>query len=279
MGRRVHFVLLVVAVVALAGCSGGSPGATTTGAVGTDASSETTPADGSDQALQTSDEAIESFSYPEGASPDGIEDLDTLLNEHSDALSGSSFTLNGSTTLSAGMDDEYDSAPIDYVVEYDAADNEVLTALTGGESGTLTSYSDGSTKYFRVENESGTELGTAEPGDRIAEGAPGNVTGEGVLRTVLERGNFEATGVMTRDGTELVQYNLTELTTDQDLDVGERTFEGYLLVDSDGVIHEADISVTVESESGFTFTDESHVEFTDIGNTTVEEPSWTSNAG
>jgi hypothetical protein len=272
-------VILVVAVVALAGCSGGSPGATTTGAAGTDASSEATPADGSEQALQTSDEAIESFSYPEGASPDGIEDLDTLLTEHSDALSGSSFTLNGSTTLSASTDAESDSAPINYIVEYDAADNEALTTLTGGERGTLTAYSDGSTKYFRIENESGTEYGTADPGDRIADTGPGNVTGEGVLRAILERGTFEATGVLTRDGTELVRYNLTELTTDQDIDVGERTFEGSLLIDSDGVIHEADISVSVESESGFTFADESHVEFTDIGNTTVEEPSWTSDAG
>jgi hypothetical protein len=285
MDRRVHLVVLFAAVVALAGCSGGSLGPGTTDAA-TDAAStvgddgETaTAASGSDAALQTSEAAIQSFSYPDGATPDGITDLDTLLEAHSSALSGDSFIMNGSLVFAISSGGESDSTPVSYTIAYDAADSEVLATVGGLTAGTLSSYSDGSTKYYRIQSESDTEYGVADPDEVVVDGAPEHATGEGLLRTLLQRGNFTATGVVTRDGTELVRYNLTTVQADVDFDVGERSYDGYLLVDSDGIIHEADVSMEAEGNGGFALTYDSHVEFTDIGSTSVEEPSWTSDAG
>lgn len=284
MDRRVHLVVLLAAVVALAGCAGtlgtGSTDAgTEAGTVtGTDAGTATTAAGGSDVALRTSDEAIQSFSYPEGAAPEGITDLDTLLEEHSSALSGDSFTMNGSLVFSISSGGESDTTPVTYTIQYDAADVETLTGVGGLTAGTLDSYSDGSTKYYRIQGEGDTEYGTADPDEIVADGVPEERTGEGLLRTLLQRGDFTATGVVTRDGTELVQYNLTSVETDVQFDVGERTYDGYLLVDAEGIIHEADVSMMAQGSNGFTFTYDSHVEFTNIGNTSVEEPDWTSNA-
>jgi hypothetical protein len=286
MDRRVHLVVLFAVVVALAGCSGGTPGAGTTtaetdaatSAAGTDGEQVTSAGSGSEAALQTGEAAIQTFSYPDGATPDGITDLDTLLEAHSAALAGDSFTMNGSVVLSISSAGESDTTPVNYNIQYDAADEEVLTTVGGLTAGTLTAYTDGSAKYYRIESESGTEYGSASPDEIVVDGAPEEETGEELLRSLLQRGNFTATGVLTRNGTDLVRYNLTTVQEDVEFDVGERTYDGYLLVDSDGVIHEADLSMSAEGTDSFAFTYDAHIGFTDIGTTTVEEPSWVGQA-
>lgn len=282
MRRRVLAVLAVTALVALAGCSGGL-----TGGDGTDAGEPTDSGD--EQALDSSTATVSSFAYPAGASPSGIENVSTLLDEHEAALSGSSVTLGGNVTFSF-MSESLGPA---FTIAHEAASNETFTTVVGGSSGdTFESYVGPDERAFRVQGQSGTEYGSVA-GDvnaSFAEGAPESFTGRSLLEAIAGSATYNATGVVTRNGTELVRYELTNSTSIPDtvFDVGTDTdlnatlgtasnyrYESTLLVDSSGVIHEAHYSVSAGERgslfSGFGI----HVEFTDIGSTTVDEPDWT----
>jgi len=55
---------------------------------------------------------------------------------------------------------------------------------------------------------------------------------------------------------------------------GDRECEGTLYVDQQGVIREADSSVSVRSDGGFTDVYDSRVEIRDVGSVSVAEPDW-----
>jgi hypothetical protein len=239
-----------------------------------------TETDSESEALDSTTATVTSFAYPAGATPSGIENVSTLLDEHEAALSGSSVTLSGTKGFSAGGSESSASAGIEYTIAHEAASNETLTRVVGGGSGdTFTSYLTDGTAAFRVEGSGGVEYGTASASvdAPYADTAPDSFTGRTLLRTILGSGEYNATDVVTRNGTELVRYDLETVvsTPDAKLNIGRDTeVNGTILVDSDGIIHEATFSATSGSDEGFSFGYEASAVFSDIGSTTVEEPAW-----
>jgi hypothetical protein len=86
-----------------------------------------------------------------------------LLDEHDEALAGQSLRLVGSTNLSIGGSDNEDSLALDYTVAHDADAGRTLSTLDSDQNGTLTTYAEGSSQYYRIESDAGTEYGTGEP--------------------------------------------------------------------------------------------------------------------
>jgi hypothetical protein len=272
MRKRVVATLAVTLLVALAGCTGGlSGGEGTTTDAGTDSG---------EAALDSNTATVTSFAYPAGATPSGIENVTTLLDAHGAALSGSSVTLSGTKGFSAGGSQNSASAGIEYTIEHEADSNETLTRIVGGDSGdTFTSYLTDGTAAYRVNGSAGVEYGAASTAvdAPYADTAPDSFTGRALLRTILGSGEYNATDVVDRNGTELVRYDLETVvsTPDAKLNIGSDTeVEGTVFVDSDGVIHEATFSATSGSDEGFSFGYEASATFSEIGSTTVEEPDW-----
>jgi hypothetical protein len=271
MRKRVLATLAVTALVALAGRTGGLSGGEGT----------VTETEAGDKALDSTSATVSSFSYPAGATPSGIENVSTLLDAHEAALSGSSVTLSGTKGFTAGGSENSASAGIEYTIEHEAASNETLTRVVGGGSGdTFSSYVTDGTAAFRVAGADGVEYGTASASvdAPYADTAPDTFTGRGLLRTILGSGEYNATDVVTRNGTELVRYDLETVTSTPDakLDIGSDTeVNGTLFVDSGGIVHEAYFSASSGSDQGLSFGYEASATFSGIGSTTVDEPEWT----
>ncbi|WP_424019101.1 DUF7537 family lipoprotein [Halorientalis pallida] len=275
MRKRVLVTLALTLVVALAGCTGGlSGGEGTTTDAGTDST------DANEEALDSTTATVTNFAYPAGATPSGIENVTTLLDEHEAALSGSSVTLSGTKGFSAGGSQSSASAGIEYTIEHEASSNETLTRIVGGGSGnTFTSYLTDGTAAYRVDGSTGVEYGAVSTAvdAPFADTAPDSFTGRTLLRTILGSGEYNATDVVSRNGTELVRYDLETVvsTPDAKLNIGSDTqVEGTVFVDSEGIIHEASFSATSGTDEGFSFGYEASAVFSDIGSTTVEEPDW-----
>lgn len=272
MRKRVLATLAMTVLVALAGCTGGLSGG--------DVTPDDTQPGSEDEALGSTTATVTSFAYPAGATPAGIENVSTLLDEHEAALSGSSVTLSGTKVFSAGGSESSASAGIDYTIAHEAASNETLTRVVGGGSNdTFTSYLTDGTAAFRVDGSDGVEYGaiSAAVDAPYADTAPDSFTGRALLRTILGSGAYNATEVVTRDGTELVRYELETVvsTPDAKLNIGRDVeAKGTVFVDSAGIVHEASFSATSGSEQGFSFGYEASATFSDIGSTTVEEPEW-----
>jgi hypothetical protein len=272
MRKRVLVTLALTIVVAFAGCTGGF-----SGGEGTNTDAET---DSGDQALDSNTATVTSFAYPAGATPSGIENVTTLLDEHEAALSGSSVTLSGTKGFTAGGSQSSASAGIEYTIQHEAASNETLTRVVGSGSGdTFTSYVTGGTAAYRVNGSAGVQYGAVSTAvdAPFADTAPDSFTGRTLLRTILGSGEYNATDVVDRNGTELVRYELETVvsTPDAKLNIGSDTeVEGTVYVDSDGIVHEASFSATSGSDEGFSFGYEASAVFSGIGSTTVEEPAW-----
>ncbi|MFB6084589.1 MAG: hypothetical protein ABEJ94_10125 [Halorientalis sp.] len=280
MRKRVLATLLVAALVALAGCSGGLPGGE-----GTDTGERTDSGDR--QALESTTATVSTFSYPAGATPSGIENLTTLLDEHEAALSGTNVTLEGNVTFSF-MSERLGPR---FTIAHEATSDETLTTVVSSSSDdTFQSYIGPDVQAYRVQGESGTEYGSVAGAVNasFAEGTPESFTGRSLLQAIVGSASYNATGVVTRNGTELVRYELTESTsvpdavfsvgTDLNATFGQGAdyqYESTLLIDSAGVIHEAHYTVTAGESGRLSSSFGIHVEFTDIGSTTVTKPDWT----
>jgi len=265
MHRRVMVALSLAVLVGLAGCAG-----TLSDGTGTETSDE--------QALESETATVSSFSYPEGAEPSGITSVDTLLDEHESALEGTSVTLVGNHSFGVAAGNQSDDADFSYEVAHDPDSDRTLTTIEQG-NGNLTAYVDGDTQYYRTVSENGTEYGTAAPDERVSDTGPESYTGRTLLRGILGSGEYNATDVVSRNGTELVVYELEELTStpDNTFDFGVvSSADATVYVDSDGIVHEATMEIT--TGEGLSFTYNSNVQFEDVGSTTVEEPAWVDSA-
>ncbi|MFB6179435.1 MAG: hypothetical protein ABEI77_06895 [Halorientalis sp.] len=260
MQRRVLCTILLVAIVGLAGCTSG-----TTDQTGTQTTGHTT-----DQALQSTTTTVSNFSYPEGTSPSGIKSVETLLDQHDAALAGKSATLVGNKTFSVDTGSQSGQAGFGYIVRHDATNGTTLTTLDFGD-GNFTAYVAGGTQYYRIHNESGMTYGTAGADARVRDAGPSSYTGRKLLANILGSGQYEATDVVVRNGTELVRYDLQSLssTPDDSIDGEVKSADATVFVDSHGIVHEANMTVS----TGL-FTYDADVHFRNVGETTATKPAW-----
>lgn len=268
MQRRAA-TLLLVALVALAGCS--LPGGDL-GAAGDD------PTEADDGPTTT---ATPAFDYPAGYSEAGVEDVEIALERHADALANSSgFRLAYSAAVESG--DRSSVLTYDERVEPPSAEALVRVNVTSGNvSGFYEQYYTADTLYVKSKRpgtENVTYSNRSQPYD------VGQFVGtEGFIRPVLENVTFGSSRVVTRDGDRVVEYSDGRLREAGRLPTGAiesgdvTEFSATIVVHPDGTIRAIQYEATVEEDGG-----ERHlsisIRVSDVGATTVDAPGWTDRA-
>jgi len=301
--------MLVVAVtllIAVAGCSGLSGGATPTASETTNGTENatTTPAASTDtpgelgtvteeRAPAPTEPETETNSAPDleangtGAGLDGEELNNATRAAVEDAGSytlDSLFAIVSQTRRGQTVSRQVGTTQVDLEAEQGLrVSDQSFEAPRDSQTISTTVYTEGNTSYRQRITSEGTNYTTQE-------GAPTNVSGVTPVNTstfvqnltyVTDGLVWETNGTTTVDGDNVTEYTLAGL-EDQEAyterirgtltDIG-----GTLYVDDDDVVRQASLVYETESRVG-TSTLQSQFTVRDIGSTTVEEPEWTSEA-
>lgn len=262
--RSVVVSLVLVALVALAGCASG-PLNDASDATGTDASTATTAA---------TTASLEDISFPDGASEDAVENGTALAAAHTDVVTDGGYALE----LTAARSGPETSVNSTYVVR------------RGGDTGdlyqrTVRNSGGGTQQAVVFANESAIyeKRGTDSPSyevdtSRSSDDHYANNIVE-AHETLVLAGEWTDPNVVSKDGQTLVEYDLDSVTAETDLVDPETVTDasGSLVVDQRGVVQRVTVNVTEETEGT---TAESHYEYrvTALGDVTVEQPDWVSDA-
>lgn len=261
--RRTFAALGVALLVVTAGCSGAlnDDGPATTES-GEDATAST--------ATTTEQTDPSEMSLPPGVTEAGLENVSALLEAHNRSLDGAAYSVEVS------VDGDGQQASVAMTRGADASRLRVETGNTtiqGWQEGarTVTAQSaDGQTQYRYAYGDSGSRVGS---GFQMYSGVTDVVVG-----TYLTAGDFNATEVVTRDGTTLLELTADRANRTAVEQVGSRnttveSFEATALVDENGVVHGLDASLT-QTVDGETRTGSVSYELTDLGSASPEEPDW-----
>lgn len=267
--------LLVASMLLLAGCSFGGTGSPTT-----TADSTGDPDDATASPTATDTPAGQSFTYPDGYDESGVVNATAADASHRAAL-----------TASTGFAVDYDATVTTpnaaTVVRYDqrveTGSEEVFrrtNVSSGNVSGLVARYYADDTVYIKSRQPGSNET---TYGNQSQSYSVDSFTGIEFVRPALEDVSYGSSEVTTRDGTEVVVYSDATLEAADGLfgsnidaaNVSE--FTATLVVDADGVVRELQYSATV-TRSGSDRTVEIRVGVGGIGTTTVDEPSWLSQA-
>jgi len=234
--------LCLVALVALAGCTGGGGGGTPT-----------------DTTTQTPIEGT----APPGVSASGV-DADALVSAHLEALANRSYTM---TVERSG-----DGADLSVTTRAEAGHVPALVDVDGGRA----------TQEVYVSSEGGYELRQAAGEQivrRTQENASTVPTGERYIRQVLADGNVSYTGTVERNGQTYHRLRAGLPDLDRQIEDGRATwFEVQVLVDDSGLVHSISYRLTVE-QNGTESDLRIEMDLSDIGTTAVAEPAWLGSVG
>ena len=265
--RKTMLVVAVATLIALAGCTGGNGPSTAT------------PTNNSTD------------------SPQPMEDLDgaELSNNTVSAVeNGGSYSLRADAEFVANTSRGNSSTDTDITrranFETDRgvrSINQSVTNPLGSVTSTATVYTDGNTSY-RLRNVSGENATYAsQTGDASGPGGIRPVNVSGYDQSYIEYTNitqgfdWEANGTATVGDTTTIRYSSTNVSDSnflvQDSNSTLTNASADLYVDEDGVVRRTDLTFTIENGASSSSADISLV-LTDIGSTTVEEPSWVAQA-
>lgn len=260
-------LLLAGLLVLAAGC-GGNPTATTTtvGPTGTspeDTGTVRTPATPVPQTSTTPRttriKEIDGLELPPGFTAEGVVPGEEIVSTHMGLISNISHTVsyvqyNSSTSGTLEVEPNASTAYIDYTI--DGFDLEIYT---NNGSGTRRFVTDGGEERLRDVNVSIRQMQSTLV-------LPAFV---GTYRAAT----YTHAGTTTYEGLDVHRYEVTGLADDRiALNASNATdVSGYLLVDERGLIVDYQLSFTYEGQQRmYQYT------LTDIGSTSVSEPSWAS---
>jgi hypothetical protein len=247
--------LAVVALVLLAGCSGGVTG------------------DGSSSGDADPTETIPDVSEQQWANAEQRVDFETLWSVHADALANeSAYEFSSSQSSETGTSTESTVA-----VDRDAERMRFTTTSSQGEG-----------EQTRATYVAGGEVYTHSDINGESRYMVQNTTWEEVEQFVAEQSGIGNTGGVSAAlewehvGVEDGQYRFE---ADSIVASNETSFDaenvvessGTLVVDETGYVAEFSIALTIETENGEEAASVSY-STTGVGETTVEEPSWTDEA-
>lgn len=263
--RRRAAALLVVALVALAGCSLPS------GDLTRDTETPTTGDDG------PTPSPTPAFSYPAGYSEAGVENVSRALESHRSTLADSSgFQL----VYSAAIDGSDRSSVVTYDVRAEPPSERALLRFNvtsrNVEGYYEQYYADGTmhvaSRQPGSDNTSYSNTSQSYSADQFA-GA------NWLLRPVLENVSFESSRVVTRDGDRVVEFGDGHLRESGELPTGSlqsgdvTEFSATMVVGPDGHVRSLEYRATVvdgDDERALSVS----IRTTDVGETTVQRPEW-----
>lgn len=272
MHTRTLATLVVASMLFLAGCSFGGTGSPTPTAADT-SSADATP-------TATDTPSGQSFTYPDGYAESGVVDATAADATHRSTLTT---TAGFTVTYDAVVTTPNATTYVVYDQQVETESREVLrrTNVTSGDiTGIVARYYSDDTVYFKSQ-----QPGANEPsyGNQSQQYNIDEFTGIEFVNPALTDVSFGSSEIQSRDGSQVVVYSDATLEAAEGLfgsniDAASVTdFEATLVVDSDGVVRELRYSATIERSGG-----DRQVEVTvtidEIGATTVDEPSWLSQA-
>ncbi|WP_158055335.1 DUF7537 family lipoprotein [Halorussus halophilus] len=263
--RRSLAAVAVAVLLVVAGCSGTSdqsPDATTTATTVGEINPTTT--------AQESDAS--QMALPAGVTANGLENASALVTAHNRSLADRSYRFAFESNSSEYSSRIRAARGLDATLLVANSANTTTRSWTQGSRTSMVQTADGERGYRLVQGEYESALGFDTYADLT----------RAVLVTYLRVGEYETTDVVTRDGTKLVELTATGINRSavdqlagEESNVSVDAFEARVLVDSDGVVHEfeATVTETVDAESR---TNEVGYDLSDLGSASVERPDWAS---
>lgn len=215
---------------------------------------------------------FEGAETPPGVDRNGVTDVDALVAAHGDELNGTPVTLSFNSTLI--VDGERQSSVFEAKVRPGERRGWLRAQFSDGEG---TYYTADGTTYFKEIVNGSVNYGTTDSVSAVPQRPRFGLDEQ--VRTAIKAGEWEPVGLVERDGRTLLEFRATQVDPPNVNTSGNTTVtsDGRLLVDQRGVVHLVSVSTTVENDRGrVRYVLE--VQTTDVGSTTIEEPSWLDNA-
>lgn len=259
--RRTFAALGVALLVVTAGCSG---------MLGDENPATTTGEDATSTATTTERTDPSEVSLPSGVTEAGLQNVSALLAAHNRSLDGAAY----SASVDIGGDGQQASVAVTRGADATRLRVETAgTTIQGWKQGprTVTAQTaDGQTRYRYAYGDLGGSFGS---GFQMYSGITDVVVG-----TYLTAGDYNTTGVVTRDGTTLVELTAERAnqTAIERVSSGNTTVESFAataLVDRNGVVHSLEANLT-QTVNGETRTGTVDYELTDLGSASPAEPDW-----
>lgn len=251
MNRKISIALMLVVCISLAGCGG---------LIGDSSDSENS-------------EDLSDYDYPDGFAESGVENASTATQTHFEAYNdSSSWTVTYSVQEAQGGE-IVNLSETRFVEIRNDTPRELINVET--PSGNYDVFTNDSESYSRTiqNNES---LYAMQQGSVDITSA----TYSDMFISFLGSVDYEADDVSTQDGQNVVTYTGDSLTDENSLETENQSVESVqstLAVDEQGHIHQFDFTGEV-SQGEQTIDIEYSVTFSNIGATTVEDPSWLDDA-
>lgn len=260
--RDLLLAVAVATLVAVAGCTGANGPSTAT------------PTDNSTSMNDTQAEEIEPLqqlngSYLNNATTAAVEDGGSYTRT-------TSYYYELNTTLQQGSSWTNSSQRVDFAADRGVRDTTTTVLGTPPSVTTSTVYTDENASYSRVNNSQGVSYNMQSGLEAV------NLTTYRQNYTFLTAAfEYEANGTATVGDTTTVRYTSTNLSDDSylggDGNVTVANSSSTLYVDADGAVRRMTAAYTLEADSGTSRT-ELTITLTDVGATTVTEPSWLDDA-
>lgn len=285
LNKRTLAIVCVALLVALAGCSGGPGDSGDADDDGDEPANESDPANGSDGG-DTGDDGGQMGDSTGQMSSAFTSQKGEIVRSHSETLTAAgSFTATVETTISGNDLGSYGGQIGEDVVT-------TITVKANPETGEYLQTMESSSEYgfsmatYSPPNENVTYTRFESGGQPFylqgQQAVDPNQYLDPVSESFFDPLNFESAGTVTRNGETLEKYVI------QDVQQVEQSayFNGSLsTIDvevlynpSRNLMQEMSWKYTTELDSGESFSSQSRVSYTDIGSTSVEEPSWLSDA-
>ncbi|WP_323192726.1 hypothetical protein [Halostella sp. PRR32] len=266
MNKRILGILAVVVLVSTAGCAG---------VLGSDDD------DGDDETTQKT-VGLDDVTYPDGAAEDGFDNATAVADTHRSALSNASYALELSQESAEGNQ----SQQYDYTVRSNNESKRMVGSTTSVQEMEGSNdpfeirsvlYENDTHQHRNVTRNGGSPQVSVRESRTPFAASHESQTNANLVQNLIAAGNYSATEAVQRNGTTLVRYELNEFNGTAGSDLNVSNAEGYILVSEAGVVYEAQVSI--EGTSGGTeLSSAIEFEVTQVGDVTVERPSWVDDA-
>jgi len=204
------------------------------------------------------------FNYPDGATPSGFDTNGTIVETHDNILQQRSYTLEAESGTSASNE------TVSFTYTYDNETEIALRQQTidGNRTEVVEDFANGEVLSANALDTENTTYQRQTLNQSIS------YTGFTALSGAVQTANYTVTDVVERsDGTRVAVYESQGLTQ-----VGSQRYssvDAELQLTESGYFELISLSVTVTPpQGGDSITQTQQIQISDVGSTTVEEPTW-----